>query len=116
MQRRILPALHELNIRQGLDKINNLGYPHWNLLKLDEPPSHVLQVQYHLKNFNTTWEFLNSIAQLAAAKRHHPTIITTYDKVEIQLTTHDADNNVTQDDLDMAVEIQKHYQEMANSK
>lgn len=95
MSRRVLPALHEITIRQGLEKINQLGYPHWHLNRLDEPPSHTLHVLYHLKNFKITWEFLNSVAQLAASKKHHPTITTTYDKVDIQLTTHDANNNLS---------------------
>ncbi|MCP8720005.1 MAG: 4a-hydroxytetrahydrobiopterin dehydratase [Asgard group archaeon] len=115
MSRRVLPALHEITIRQGLEKINQLGYPHWHLNRLDEPPSHTLHVLYHLKNFKITWEFLNSVAQLAASKKHHPTITTTYDKVDIQLTTHDADNNVTQDDLDMAEAIHKQYQDLLKS-
>ena len=112
MSRRVLPALHEIAIRQGLENINQLGYPHWSFVKLDEPPAHVLTVPYQLKNFKTTWEFLNSVAELAANKRHHPTIITTYNKVDIQLTTHDSDNSVTQDDLDMAEAIQKQYHEL----
>lgn len=115
MSRSGLTALHEITIRSGLENINKLGYPHWYLNKLDEPPSHTLHVHYQFKNFKVTWEFLNSVAQLAASKKHHPTITTTYDKVDIQLTTHDADNNVTQDDLDMAEAIHKHYQELLKS-
>ena len=111
MSRRVLPALHEIAIRQGLENINQLGYPIGRLLSWMNP-STCINGSLSVENFKTTWEFLNSVAELAASKRHHPTIITTYNKVDIQLTTHDSDNSVTQDDLDMAEAIQKQYHEL----
>lgn len=37
MSRRVLPALHEIAIRQGLENINQLGYPIGRLLSWMNP-------------------------------------------------------------------------------
>lgn len=68
-----------------------------------------LQASYRLRTFDTTWQFLNKVALLARKARHHPTITTTYNKVDIDLTTHDAGNKVTDKDVKLATLIHKTY-------
>ena len=62
----------------------------------------VLEANYKLKDFRTTWNFLNSIAKLSHENKHHPTISTTYNKVKVNLTTHDIGNRVSFLDTKMA--------------
>ncbi|KAI5951753.1 hypothetical protein KGF54_004828 [Candida jiufengensis] len=118
MSRKLPSILHEESIRQGLKSINSLGQPNWSLRIVDElgPPSHVLEVHYKLKNFKKTWEFLNLIAKQSDLKKHHPTIITTYNKIDIELTTHDVGNNITDEDLNLAESIHKEYYNLISQK
>ncbi|CEP23180.1 phhB [Cyberlindnera jadinii] len=44
---------------------------------------------FELKDFEKTWSFLNRVAMRSHLWGHHPTILTTYNKVCITLTTHD---------------------------
>lgn len=109
------PILHEESIRKGLLKINNFGLPHWSLSVLDTvPPSHVLEVHYKLKNFKKTWEFLNLIAKQADLKKHHPKITTVYNKIDIELTTHDVGNNITEADIGLAEAIHQEFHKLQN--
>lgn len=71
----------------------------------DGEPQTSLTASYKLKSFPKTWQFLNHVAEAAHENRHHPTIITTYNKVDVELTTHDAGNRVTMKDLRLAQQI-----------
>lgn len=68
-----------------------------------------LEANYKFRNFATTWKFLNRVAGMANKERHHPTIETTYNRVNIKITTHDAGNKVTYNDLKLADGIQTEY-------
>ncbi len=48
--------------------------------------------------------FINAIADLAERDDHHPEIFNVYNKVDLTLTTHDADG-LTQKDFDLAAKI-----------
>lgn len=61
-----------------------------------------LEADYIFKTFAKTWSFLNLVAYHADSVKHHPSINTTYNKVNILLTTHDAGNKVTYNDLKFA--------------
>ena len=52
-------------------------------------------------DFSEAWGFMNRVALLAEAQDHHPEWFNVYNKVEVTLTTHDADG-VTQKDLELA--------------
>lgn len=65
-----------------------------------------LEADYRFKNFARTWKFLNHVALSVNSMKHHPTICTTYNRVNISLTTHDAGNKVTYNDLKVALAIQ----------
>lgn len=62
---------------------------------------------FEFKNFIEAFGFLTQVALLSEVSQHHPTIINTYNKVELRFTTHDAGNQVTEKDYDMAARIDK---------
>lgn len=46
---------------------------------------------FRFKDFNEAWGFMNRVALAAEKADHHPEWFNVYNKVEITLTTHDAD-------------------------
>ncbi|ACT60333.1 4a-hydroxytetrahydrobiopterin dehydratase [Hirschia baltica] len=65
-------------------------------------------VSTHLKfeTFAAAWAFMTEVAIGAERLDHHPEWQNVYNRVEIKLTTHDADG-VTERDLELANVIQK---------
>lgn len=55
-------------------------------------------------DFDAAIAFINRIAPLADAADHHPEIFNVYNRVELTLTTHDADG-LTAKDFDLASQI-----------
>ncbi|BAY08348.1 4a-hydroxytetrahydrobiopterin dehydratase [Calothrix sp. NIES-2098] len=56
------------------------------------------------KDFIQAIEFVNKLVEPAESAGHHPDIEISYNKVKIQLTTHDA-GGLTQKDFDLAAVI-----------
>lgn len=56
---------------------------------------------FTFKDFSEAWGFMNRAALLAEKMDHHPEWFNVYNRVEVKMTTHDADG-VTQWDFDMA--------------
>lgn len=52
--------------------------------------------------FGAAVEFVNRVAAAADKADHHPDILIQYNKVTLTLTTHDANNGLTQRDFDLA--------------
>ncbi|MEO9463598.1 MAG: 4a-hydroxytetrahydrobiopterin dehydratase [Marinomonas sp.] len=46
---------------------------------------------YKFTDFNEAWGFMSRVALIAEAQDHHPEWFNVYNRVEITLTTHDAD-------------------------
>jgi 4a-hydroxytetrahydrobiopterin dehydratase len=67
--------------------------------------NNMLYRSFEFKDFKEAFAFMTKVAALAEKLNHHPTWSNTYNKVEIWLTTHDADNKITQLDEDMAEAI-----------
>lgn len=65
----------------------------------------VVKKTYAFDSFLDAIRFIDRIAEKAEAANHHPEIRNVYDKVWIELSTHDA-GAVTQRDLDLANEIE----------
>ena len=64
-----------------------------------------IEKSFKFKNFNEAWGFMTRIALLAEKMDHHPEWFNVYNRVDITLTTHDADG-VSHRDIDMAKEIE----------
>ncbi len=57
------------------------------------------------KDFPEAFAFMTRVAFLAEKFNHHPNWSNVYNKVSIELTTHDAGNMITQKDYDLAEQI-----------
>jgi 4a-hydroxytetrahydrobiopterin dehydratase len=62
-------------------------------------------------DFQDAFSFMTKVAEVADQMNHHPWWANVYNKVEIELTTHDAGNKVTQKDLDLAEAIDAIFDE-----
>jgi 4a-hydroxytetrahydrobiopterin dehydratase len=60
-----------------------------------------IQKSYKFADFKTAFAFMSGAALKAEQLDHHPEWFNVYNKVEVTLTTHDADG-VTQKDLELA--------------
>jgi 4a-hydroxytetrahydrobiopterin dehydratase len=63
-----------------------------------------IERNYKFKGFVEAMKFVNKIADAAEAAGHHPDIHISYNKVTLQLTSHDS-GGVTQRDVKMAGKI-----------
>lgn len=57
--------------------------------------------QFRFRNFNQAFGFMTQVALLAEKMDHHPEWFNVYNKVDVTLTTHDA-NGLTELDIKMA--------------
>jgi 4a-hydroxytetrahydrobiopterin dehydratase len=66
-----------------------------------------LKQTFKFKDFQEAFAFMTRVAFLAEAAQHHPNWSNVYNTVEIELTTHDAGNTVTDKDRELAKAIDK---------
>lgn len=66
-----------------------------------------LKQAYRFADFNEALGFIVRVGLLAERHNHHPELFNVYNTVRIALSTHDADDKVTQKDVDLARAIQK---------
>eukprot|EP00808_Paulinella_micropora_P019249 g8141.t1 len=64
-----------------------------------------LSRNFEFANFTSAFGFMAQVALIAEKMDHHPTWCNTYNKVSIELTTHDAGNTVTDKDRNLAKAI-----------
>ncbi|WP_026998395.1 4a-hydroxytetrahydrobiopterin dehydratase [Eisenibacter elegans] len=64
-----------------------------------------LKRTFEFANFVEAFGFMTQVALLAEKMDHHPWWANVYNKVDIELTTHDAGNTVTQKDHELAKAI-----------
>jgi 4a-hydroxytetrahydrobiopterin dehydratase len=69
-----------------------------------------LKKSFEFKNFVEAFAFMTKVALIAEKMNHHPWWSNVYNKVEIELNTHDAGNIVTDKDHKLAKAIDKVYQ------
>lgn len=74
--------------------------PGWNF------QDHALVKEFKFGNFREAISFIVRMAFYAEELNHHPELFNVYNTVRIKLTTHDAGNQVTQKDLDLAAAIE----------
>lgn len=60
---------------------------------------------FKFKDFIDAFSFMTRVAMVAEKMNHHPTWTNTYNKVTIQLNTHDAGDVVTEKDHQLAAAI-----------
>ena len=63
--------------------------------------------EHQFESFAAAFSFLNEVAGLAEQFNHHPTIISEYTRVRLELTTHDAGNIITDLDRQLAEAIER---------
>ena len=60
---------------------------------------------FTFKDFKQAWAFMNKVAVIVDKADHHPNWSNVYNKVTIELFTHDKGNTVTEKDRKLAKEI-----------
>ncbi len=63
-----------------------------------------IEKKFELEDFKEALAFINKIGAAAEAANHHPELHNVYNKVNIRLSTHDADG-ITEKDFDLAQKI-----------
>jgi len=67
----------------------------------------MLKSEFEFEDFKEAFAFMTKVALLAEKMDHHPNWSNVYNKVLIQLSTHDAGDIVTEKDHRLASEIDK---------
>jgi 4a-hydroxytetrahydrobiopterin dehydratase len=70
--------------------------------------------EYRFADFAEAFAFMSQIALQAERADHHPEWFNVYNRVEITLTTHDA-NGLTQRDIDLASYADKAFERFASA-
>ena len=70
--------------------------------------NHRLVKSFKFKNFVEALAWMNKVAIYAEKVNHHPDWCNSYNKVQIQLITHDV-NSITKLDFELAGNMQKEY-------
>ncbi len=68
-----------------------------------------LKCSFKFKHFIDAFAFMTKVAFAAEKMNHHPNWSNVYNHVEIILTTHDANNTVTEKDRALAKKIDEIY-------
>ena len=72
-----------------------LQHPQWQIKQ------EKLYRSFRFKDFNQAFAFMTRVALLAEKLNHHPEWFNVYNRVEIELTTHDA-GGISEKDIEMA--------------
>lgn len=67
--------------------------------------NNTLKKTFAFKNFSEAFAFMTRVAMEAEKINHHPNWSNVWNKVTIELTTHDAGNSVTEKDKKLATII-----------
>ncbi len=66
-----------------------------------------LKAEFQFDSFVSAFAFMTKVAFIAEKMDHHPNWSNVYNKVSIELSTHDAGNIITEKDHQLAREIDK---------
>lgn len=66
-----------------------------------------LAKSFTFDDFRAALAFIVRVGFEAEERNHHPNLSNVYNQVEIAITTHDAGNQVTQKDVDLAAAIEQ---------
>lgn len=84
-----------------LASLNEHCQKHWEL------KNKMLCKSFVFKDFKSAFGFMTSVAVDAEKADHHPDWFNSYNKVDINLTTHEV-GGITQQDFNLAAEVEKH--------
>lgn len=70
----------------------------------------VLLKTFTFASFEEAMQFMQNATPFISETDHHPTWSNTYNRVEVMLTTHDAGNKITDQDMKLADYLDKLYQ------
>ncbi len=90
-------ALKTEEIEAALEKL-----PGW------EHSSQRLLKTFHFADFVEAFSFMSAVALMAERADHHPEWKNVYNRVEIELTTHDLGRRVGPKDIQLASEIEQY--------
>jgi len=77
-------AVHRLNTEEAAARLAAL--PGWELARGGD----AIRCEYRFADFSQAFAFMTRVALLAEAQDHHPEWSNVYNRVTIELTTHDA--------------------------
>ncbi|MBL4607278.1 MAG: 4a-hydroxytetrahydrobiopterin dehydratase [Pseudomonadales bacterium] len=83
-----------------LTSLNNRSHEPWNI------KNNKLHKTFIFEDFPAAFSFMTSVALYAEKVNHHPEWFNSFNKVEINLSTHET-NCITERDFDLATEIEK---------
>lgn len=66
-----------------------------------------LKASFSFSNFRVAFAFMTEVAFLAEKLGHHPNWYNVYNRVDIELFTHDAGNILTELDYKLAIKIEE---------
>jgi len=69
------------------------AHPAWELAREGK----AIARTFRFEDFSEAWGFMSRVALLAEVQDHHPEWFNVYNRVEVTLTTHDADGLSTRD-------------------
>ncbi|MES2239649.1 MAG: 4a-hydroxytetrahydrobiopterin dehydratase [Bacteroidota bacterium] len=90
-----METYNETSAQPSLSELNNWTFSNDGIEK-----------KFVFKNFNQALAFIVQVGLLSESRNHHPELYNVYNKVNIRLSTHDA-NGVTDKDFDLAKAIEK---------
>ena len=74
--------------------------PGWSAVSSKE----AIERSFRFRDFSEAWGFMNRVALLAEGQNHHPDWSNVYNRVRIELSTHDA-GGLTENDVKLAQAI-----------
>lgn len=72
-----------------------------------------LRRSFEFKNFVEAFTFMTAVAFAAEKMGHHPSWTNVYNKVDVQLFTHEAKDSVTEKDVKLSKEIDNIYKKVS---
>ena len=91
----IIPKVTDVEIQKAIAELGS-----WTV------ESGKLHREYRFRDFVQAFGFMTQVALLAERAAHHPEWFNVYNKVLVNLTTHEA-QGITQKDLDLAREMEQ---------
>ncbi|KAG5484715.1 hypothetical protein LSCM1_06533 [Leishmania martiniquensis] len=102
--RRAPKAFSAPEVSQALQSL-----PGW---RLNGSNPNAIECDYVFPNFVEAMRYMSAVAPMCEEMQHHPSWSNVYNRIHVQLTTHDAGDKVTQRDVDLAKTMNEAYSVM----